>query len=577
MKINRRPQLTITQENAILHINKVFSENNNPICALDTGNGKTIVACEFIFNLISGFKNNDFSILIVISASNKITWQNDLSSYNIEPLYIFSKDKKINEEGRKYIFPPRSILVTSYKKLLIDIEKNYYDLSKKFDLIIYDELHSIINSKKNTKTSTLLTRLNGAKKIALTATPAKNIALDYGLIHIFLNENKITNDLECLEKGIEDCIKKKIVYFGNNKTNSRKLIQRYFRVLSLPIKKEVLNSFNNLNNHSRFKSLSFFKSLPNFNNGNNEILCKKLSAVRIILSKIPRKDKVIIFSQYIEVLLNYYDLCKEEKYLAIIITGDEKGREYESKMNYFTSCTESVVLLTTLQKSSEGLNLQCAHTVIILEAWWNPQKIFQAKGRIDRMDQNKNIFVFLLCYNDCREVIIDEEKRIFDTMNEKNAEINKIIKENMNLEPNNYDETRLKIIPQIKYFTNVDTFEKDFSIYLDNVYAQAYKQNKMDYLYITKKNRREKKPKPLNQTRMEITQIIDKYYLSMINNPFGNINPPRNPPVSNELPSDVEDVKNTISQKITTDPQKLYIPDITSIKNRTDLDEIEDV
>ena len=57
------------------------------------------------------------------------------------------------------------------------------------------------------------------------------------------------------------------------------------------------------------------------------------------------------------------------------------------------------VLLTTYQKLAEGFNFQFCTHVINLDFWYNPQKIIQSNSRVDRKSQTKNIFTYLLCYN----------------------------------------------------------------------------------------------------------------------------------------------------------------------------------
>jgi hypothetical protein len=145
------------------------------------------------------------------------------------------------------------------------------------------------------------------------------------------------------------------------------------------------------------------------------------------------------------------------------------------------------VLLTTIFKSAEGLNLKEANHVIILEFWWNPQKIFQAIGRIDRSIQKKDIFVYLLCYNENNEVC----------KYEKNIEAQKVLK----LQPD---------IPEIEIFSNELTFKDELNDFLydfNNLTRGYYfiKNNKnvMDHDEIIRKERErkeaEKKEKEENE------------------------------------------------------------------------------
>ena len=159
-----------------------------------------------------------------------------------------------------------------------------------------------------------------------------------------------------------------------------------------------------------------------YNHGKKEhehIPCNKAEAVEAILRSMAHDEKVIIFSLYIDVLNAYYKLCKQIGFSSVKITGEEKGNKLTNKFNQFKYSENARVLLTTLQKSAEGLNLDIATHVIILEFWWNPQKIFQAMSRIDRINQSRNIFIYLLCYHEGKETILAEENAVLENMKKK--------------------------------------------------------------------------------------------------------------------------------------------------------------
>jgi SNF2 family DNA or RNA helicase len=89
---------------------------------------------------------------------------------------------------------------------------------------------------------------------------------------------------------------------------------------------------------------------------------------------------------------------------VLIITGKDKGDKLNEKLEIFKHSMRFNILLKTLQKSSEGLDLSFTNHIIILELWWNPQKIFR-----DRKSQKNNIFIYLLCYHDAGRIIAEED------------------------------------------------------------------------------------------------------------------------------------------------------------------------
>jgi superfamily II DNA or RNA helicase len=200
-----KKELDKIQKGMVSNIMDAFQRNKNPICALDMGLGKTRVACNIITDIIS--KQNDYRILIVIKTSNYMNpWIKELQQtgciYNPisigktnfikefeNCIYLQGKERfynfKINSDVYKLL--PKYIYIAPYDTLRIDIENNRYDLSVCFDLIIFDELQLIMNTKKETKYLSLIGKLKAHKKLALSGTPGQNTSLEFGLFYIFLN------------------------------------------------------------------------------------------------------------------------------------------------------------------------------------------------------------------------------------------------------------------------------------------------------------------------------------------------------------------------------------------------------
>ena len=57
------------------------------------------------------------------------------------------------------------------------------------------------------------------------------------------------------------------------------------------------------------------------------------------------------------------------------------------------------ILLLTYSLGSDGLNLQCASTVIIMDVWWNEAKSKQAIARVCRFGQTKTVNVYMYVSN----------------------------------------------------------------------------------------------------------------------------------------------------------------------------------
>jgi SNF2 family DNA or RNA helicase len=453
-------------------IEQCFKHGINPVCALPMGWGKTEIACKIIKNLQSKSVSNKSRILVIIKDNNfRDPWERILGDHGIRFIYLHGKNRfvdfldemttiKLNQinqeelESAKYILPKDTILLTSYETAVLDVV--YLKNIGKFDLIVFDECHKVINPKLLTQKSKCLSLLESRFKLALTGTPLQNYREDIGLLYIFLNEGKYLIDMDPDEDELDNDL---LENASNKMYESHALLfndinhhftQRKEIILAVPYYNEMMqvaeedNLEQQRNRYQRFLSnpLSLYR---NTSYPVHDIPCAKVDAVKVILKNTPPDDKVVIFSLSKDVLNAYNRLFVKENYKAVIITGDDKGENLRRKLTQFNCISNFKILLTTLPKSSEGLNLQVANHVIILEFWWNPQKIFQAMSRIDRFTQKKSIFIYLLCYNNTDGEMLREEYNCYSTMCRKigySKEMNPLSRE----------------LPEIAHFTSQDNF-----------------------------------------------------------------------------------------------------------------------
>jgi len=136
----------------------------------------------------------------------------------------------------------------------------------------------------------------------------------------------------------------------------------------------------------------------------------KLAKLEVDLSKIlKQKDnatepnrKVIVFSEYVDTV-KYVEAYLEKKFIGQIISvkGDlNKTKATEIMSNFdttYTNQTNKYQILITTDKMSEGVNLNRAGAVINVDIPWNPTRVVQRVGRINRI--SKKVFDNLYIYN----------------------------------------------------------------------------------------------------------------------------------------------------------------------------------
>lgn len=130
-------------------------------------------------------------------------------------------------------------------------------------------------------------------------------------------------------------------------------------------------------------------------NGTAGIYSKKMTETVQTLGKIPKGEKILVFSMFTSVLDLLDDACKvripEFKFLQI--DGDTKGLEREEILQQFRTDPDIQGLFITYKVGSEGLNLTEATHALCIEPWWTNAVHDQAKARCHRVGQTREVDV----------------------------------------------------------------------------------------------------------------------------------------------------------------------------------------
>ncbi len=112
--------------------------------------------------------------------------------------------------------------------------------------------------------------------------------------------------------------------------------------------------------------------------------------LRIMISE---GRRILLFSQFTEMLGLIEQRLWDEKIEYVMLTGDTKDRKTPVKQ---FQAGKVPVFLISLKAGGVGLNLTAADTVIHYDPWWNPAAEDQATDRAHRIGQTKNVFVHRL-------------------------------------------------------------------------------------------------------------------------------------------------------------------------------------
>ena len=105
-------------------------------------------------------------------------------------------------------------------------------------------------------------------------------------------------------------------------------------------------------------------------------------------------QKVVIFSQYLDMLDMIESYLKEHKIGYAGIRGSTRNRK--EQLELFKNDPKCEVFLASLQAVGVGVDLVSASVVIHYDRWWNPARENQATDRVHRIGQNRGVQVFKL-------------------------------------------------------------------------------------------------------------------------------------------------------------------------------------
>ena len=129
-----------------------------------------------------------------------------------------------------------------------------------------------------------------------------------------------------------------------------------------------------------------------------KVLIEKLSD---LFSDCPGK-KVIVFTQYKETQRYLVEKMKAQGWSVSIFHGQMAAKEKDDAIARFKDENGTQILVST-EAGGEGRNLQFCHVMINHDLPWNPMKVEQRIGRIDRIGQKHPIKIINLWVKDTIE------------------------------------------------------------------------------------------------------------------------------------------------------------------------------
>ncbi len=418
-----------------LEVAKQVVENMNgkAILADEVGLGKTIEAGLILKEyMIRGLVKK---VLILVPASLVSQWAYELNSKFFIPAVV---------QRKSYVWESCDVIVSSidtakrspHREIIFD---------QHYDFIIVDEAHKLKN--RNTKNYEFVQNLKKKFCLLLTATPIQNKIDEIFHLVSLLKPGHLGNSTIFSQKHkgkgrqiLEDERLKELVnavMIRNRRSDTgiewtkRKVesVMIQFSEDEAALYEAISNCPLSENSHGGFSKITLQREAcssreavyytiqnmikkyenpsPQFLQSIKEIE-EKINAVKVN-SKAEKAlqiiqnadDKVIIFTEYRATQLYLQWFLKQHGITSVPFRGGFKRGKKDWMRELFQNHAQ--VLIAT-EAGGEGINLQFCNTIINFDLPWNPMRLEQRIGRVHRLGQEKDVYI----YNFATEGTVEE-------------------------------------------------------------------------------------------------------------------------------------------------------------------------
>ncbi len=395
------------------------------ILADDMGLGKTLQTLTWLAWLKEQNKKNPKPSLVICPASVLHNWRREAERFTPDMKVLVLESGAARHNLRKQI-PQHDIIVTNYALLRRDLEE-FHKFA--FRAVILDEAQFIKNPGAQVTQS--VKQLKCEHKIALTGTPLENRLLDLWSIVDFIQPGYLgTQDqfLDTYEPRGENAESEQRIARRRLSAKLRPLLLRRLKkhvAKDLPdrieerrdcplgedqrklylaelrrsrdqvMKAVETQGLNKSKMHvlaalTRLRQVCCHPSLV----GNDTASDKTDTLFELLDPLIADGQKVLVFSQFVQMLQILEKECQARNIHTHILTGQTKDRQ--SVVADFQKETGACVFLLSLRAAGTGLNLTNASYVVLYDPWWNPAVEAQAIDRSHRIGQTQTVNAYRL-------------------------------------------------------------------------------------------------------------------------------------------------------------------------------------
>ncbi len=395
------------------------------ILADDMGLGKTLQTLAWLAWLKDQYRKDPQPALVICPASVLHNWRREAERFTPQLKVLVLESGAARHNLRKQV-PQYDLIVTNYALLRRDLE----ELQKfAFRAIVLDEAQFIKNPEAQVTQS--VKQLKAQLRLALTGTPLENRLLDLWSIVDFIqpgylgNRDHFTETYEPRGEGAESAqriarrrlsaklrplllrrLKKHVAKDLPERIEQRrdcqlgdeqrKLYLAELRRSREQVMKAVAEKGLNKSKLHVLAALTRLRQVcchPKLV-GNDTASGKTETLFELLDPLIAEGQKVLLFSQFVQMLQLLEAECRQRQIPTHILTGQTKDRQ--AVVGAFQDDPNPAVFLLSLRAAGTGLNLTTASYVVLYDPWWNPAVEAQAIDRSHRIGQTQTVNAYRL-------------------------------------------------------------------------------------------------------------------------------------------------------------------------------------
>ncbi len=369
-------------------------EAESRLLADDMGLGKTVQA---LFAVRLGFSELLFhNVLILCPKSLVLNWLEEFRKWAPEliALAIAPAEKECSEVWCQSLHYSH-VVIANYEQIRA---AGAVVSQRKFDVVIADEAHRLRNA--SSQISQGFRSLKRDRFWALTGTPIERDLRDLATLMSLLDEKRFSlSDATTASSALREKAKPYILRRTKNSVlkDLPKVVSTTEILSLLPDQaktyRQVLSGYdcNGQRISNPLHKLGELRRVCDF----DPVSKKSIKLERIYEQLLDVKasgEKAIVFSYVLEPLVALMELAGQSLN-AVMLTGSLSGEEREEVVSRFKSEPGITALLASTRAASEGLTLVEANHVFFVNSWWNPSSNAQARDRVNRIGQTKNVFI----------------------------------------------------------------------------------------------------------------------------------------------------------------------------------------